>query len=571
MSRFLAGLFVAVIGLLPWLAGAAQTSNPPYSGYYWNPPQGGTGFFISIQGTSLLMAGFLYDASGRATWVTSTGPVLFGNFPSQPSSQYFGTLTSYTGGQTLFGTYKPSVQSGSLGTVYIDFDTGMLTWPGGTIQLELYNFGYGGPYAGPAPMPAPSGWWWNPAEGGRGFAIETWVGYIYLAGYMYDASGNPIWYLASGQMTNENLFQGTWQQYGNGQTLTGSYQPASVVNADVAQVTLQFTSSTTATLTLPNEQIPLQLFNFTATPSPYTGTVLTTGLTSTPAGIATGPDGNIWVTENPLVTGPYTSEPIIARVTPAGVLTEFTAGFPANATPSAVTGGPDGNVWYTDPHLNSIGRVTPSGAITEFNYGPSNVATARPVQITSGPDGNLWFTIGNSKIGRITPDGQITSFTASTNSETATTSIVTGPDGNLWYTEFSGNAIGRMSPDGNFTEFSTGITPGVYTENITVGSDGNLWFTEYYGTNIGRITPAGVITLFSATFSAGSLSETSIAEGPDGEIWYASAYGLERMSTEGFLTRVSLASNIAISKFTKGPDGNIWFTGSNSVGKISAP
>jgi hypothetical protein len=64
-------------------------------------------------------------------------------------------------------------------------------------------------------------------------------------------------------MGNPIVFQGEWTQFGNGQTLTGAYQPASVVNAMVGTTTLQFTSAYSATLTLPNaRQIPLLRFGF---------------------------------------------------------------------------------------------------------------------------------------------------------------------------------------------------------------------------------------------------------------------------------------------------------------------
>ncbi len=51
--------------------------------------------------------------------------------------------------------------------------------------------------------------------------------------------------------------------------------------------------------------------------------------------------------------------------------------------------------------FNRIGRITPSGIVTEFSAGIST--NAAPFGITAGPDGNLWFTeLGGSRIGRIT-------------------------------------------------------------------------------------------------------------------------------------------------------------------------
>ena len=87
---------------------------------------------------------------------------------------------------------------------------------------------------------------------------------MFLAGYMYDASGNPIWY-ASGPtaMTNATTYIGTWNQYGNGQTLTGTYRSATVVNSNVGQITIQFSDARNGLLTLPDgRQISLTRFIF---------------------------------------------------------------------------------------------------------------------------------------------------------------------------------------------------------------------------------------------------------------------------------------------------------------------
>ena len=87
---------------------------------------------------------------------------------------------------------------------------------------------------------------------------------MFLGGYMYDVFGNPIWYVSGPMaMTNTTTYQGNWNEYGNGQTLAGLYRPANVVNANVGAVTLQFSSATTATLTLPNgRQIVLVRYRF---------------------------------------------------------------------------------------------------------------------------------------------------------------------------------------------------------------------------------------------------------------------------------------------------------------------
>jgi hypothetical protein len=183
------------------------------------------------------------------------------------SSQYTGSLIAYSGGQTLTGGYQaPVLNATSPGNIVITFTDdshGMLTWPGGTIPIERFDFGPGGSEAAQASGAPQTGWWWNANESGRGFAVEVQGGTLFFAGYMYDAVGNPVWYVATGAMGGTDSFQGDFAQYANGQTLTGSYQAPVILNSDAGAITVQFTGTTSATLTLPNgNSIPLTKFDF---------------------------------------------------------------------------------------------------------------------------------------------------------------------------------------------------------------------------------------------------------------------------------------------------------------------
>jgi streptogramin lyase len=257
-GRFLLGLVLVVFSALP---AHAQTITPA-TGYWLNPNASGSGFVIEVQGSKMFMAGFLYAANGEATWVASVGPMTSPTVYSQP-------LITFSGGQTLTGAYVPPVEGanspGNISITFTDDSHASLTWPGGTFQIQRFDIVPGGSTTvQPATNPE-TGWWFNPEESGRGFAIEVQNNHMYFAGYMYDPVGNPTWYLAYGPMdaTNLSLFQGEWTTFANGQTLTGAYVPPIQNNAMAGTVTLQFTSAYTATLTLPdNRQIPLIRFGF---------------------------------------------------------------------------------------------------------------------------------------------------------------------------------------------------------------------------------------------------------------------------------------------------------------------
>ncbi|NJD87773.1 MAG: hypothetical protein FIB05_07150, partial [Betaproteobacteria bacterium] len=48
------------------------------------------------------------------------------------------------------------------------------------------------------PQPPQTGWWWNAAEDGRGYTIESTGSKIFFAAYLYDISGRSTWYIAAG-------------------------------------------------------------------------------------------------------------------------------------------------------------------------------------------------------------------------------------------------------------------------------------------------------------------------------------------------------------------------------------
>src|SRR5580698_5558610 len=144
-SRRLAAVFSTLAIALLAHAGAAQAQIAPAAGYWLNPLTPGEGFVIEVQGTQTFMAGFLYANSGEATWVASVRPMT-------SSSQYSGSLITYTDVQTLTRAYqapKFSPSRGTLSLIFTDASRGNLTWPGGNIAIEHFDFGSGGLETGP--------------------------------------------------------------------------------------------------------------------------------------------------------------------------------------------------------------------------------------------------------------------------------------------------------------------------------------------------------------------------------------------------------------------------------------
>ena len=211
-------------------------------------------------------------------------------------------------------------------------------------------------------------------------------------------------------------------------------------------------------------------------PAPYAG--LAGG---TPIGLAAGADGALWFGLG------FDFGDAVARITTTGTVTMYFLAAPVINNIQQIASGPDGNLWFTENATDEIGRITLSGTITEF---PLPHKSSGPVGITSGADGNLWFAEHDgNRIGRITPDGTIAEFSLPTFANWPD-QITRGPDGNVWFTEALSDKIGRITPDGSISEYWLFSFKPLELHGIAGGPDGRVWFTETFPDTIGRLSPA---------------------------------------------------------------------------------
>jgi virginiamycin B lyase len=119
---------------------------------------------------------------------------------------------------------------------------------------------------------------------------------------------------------------------------------------------------------------------------------------SGPGDITMGTDGALWFVElSGGIDGVRTDGNRVGRITYEGKVTEYP--LPAGAaSPINIAVGPDRNLWYT--RGATLGRVTPAGVITEFSSG----ADGRSVGLSAGSDrepptrlvNRLWFADGGA-------------------------------------------------------------------------------------------------------------------------------------------------------------------------------
>jgi streptogramin lyase len=267
-------------------------------------------------------------------------------------------------------------------------------------------------------------------------------------------------------------------------------------------------------------------------------------LSGSPQRLAEGPDGNIWVT----LAGSPTGEDI-AKVTPAGVVTEFDSADYNN--PIGITAGPDDKLWVTQ--AGGVASFDPSDPANPAKTPIAAVASAQT--ITVGPDGQLW-TASDDKLISIPP--------ANPAGANATTIPGMGARGisasaaRLWIADFGGQRIVRANPGdpANPTFFATGGGPQetaaspdfgqiafsnptavpqtigrinppadpLFTETpmrdpfgVTLGSDGKWWFAQFATNNLGRLTPDGRYTTLGGLPAASG--PRHLTTGPNNTLW----------------------------------------------------
>jgi virginiamycin B lyase len=146
-------------------------------------------------------------------------------------------------------------------------------------------------------------------------------------------------------------------------------------------------------------------------------------------------DGALWFQT---AYGPGYGPPAnqILEITPGGATALYSAPGPGSQSLAAA----DGVLWMDDTSNDTIDTMTTAGVITAQYPAPIDSGTA----LTAGPNGTVWFTEpAANAIGCITPGGHVTSYPLpSPNAGLA--DITTGPDCNIWFTERTTNQIGEL-------------------------------------------------------------------------------------------------------------------------------
>lgn len=256
-------------------------------------------------------------------------------------------------------------------------------------------------------------------------------------------------------------------------------------------------------------------------------------------GIAVGPDGSVYFTDNQ----------IVRKVSPNGIITTVAGtgqgGFSGDGGPAIqarfnfpgkLTVGPDGSLYIVDNNNNRVRKVSPDGIITTIvgtgltgfsgDDGPATLARITTLNsgagITIGSDDSLYISdYGNNRVRKISPDGIITTVVGngqigfSGDNGPATQAKLFGPggvaidpNGNLYVADFGNRRVRKVSPNGIITtvagqDFSPSAGTGdggnalmanVLPYDVEVSVDGTLYIAERAIGLIRKVTRDDIIT-----------------------------------------------------------------------------
>ena len=263
-------------------------------------------------------------------------------------------------------------------------------------------------------------------------------------------------------------------------------------------------------------------------------------VTEKPGQLTTGPDRNVWV-----VLGGAAKD--LAKITPAGVVTEYDAADIAGAV--GITTGGDGNLWVTMP--SSVAKIDPANPTAAVKFAIADLTDARG--ITADTSGNLWAASGDKLI-KI-PTAAPATYTKTTITGMGARGIARGTDGTLWIADFGGQRIVNATTAGVPTFYATGGGP----QEVAIGPGTQIAYSNPTASpqSIGRITPGGTAQATDVPMT----DPFGIVLGGDGAYWTSqfAAGTLTRMTTAGVTTKLSgLTAGSGPRYLTPGPGNTLW-------------
>jgi len=227
-------------------AGPASTgANTPgaLSGQWWNHNESGWGVDFTQRGNTIFAAWYTYDSSGNPKWYVTTCTNI--------ASSCSGDVLQVNASHGFFVQGVAAIASANVGTVTFVFngnDAGTMTYSVGGVSRSVAIERQILQASGTTPAVSYTDLWWGGAsQSGWGLAITHQFSTMFLAWYVYNDSGQPMWYVAT--ITNATASGGTGQLFRTtGPAFSTSFNPNAVLAIPTGTITVNFTDANNGTI-----------------------------------------------------------------------------------------------------------------------------------------------------------------------------------------------------------------------------------------------------------------------------------------------------------------------------------
>lgn len=221
----------------------------PLSGLWWNANESGSGVHFTQRRNIVFAAWYTYDVSGNPKWYVASSCTM----PAAGTTSGTCSATLYeVNGPAFFGVPFNSgavhvITAGSLSLNFANANAATMTYSVGT-QTRTVAITRQPISSGPLPGVDYTDLWWNQNESGWGMAIAQQGSVVFLAWYVYDLFGKPVWYVASNCTVNANGCSGTVYRT-TGPAFGSTFDPSRVQVFTAGTVSLSFSDANNGTLT----------------------------------------------------------------------------------------------------------------------------------------------------------------------------------------------------------------------------------------------------------------------------------------------------------------------------------
>jgi hypothetical protein len=233
-------------------AGTGSTTPGPLSGLWYNPNESGWGIGFTQRRDIVFAAWYTYDSSGNPKWYVASDCALPAG-DTGSSGTCTGTLFEVSG-PTFFGTaFNPSlVHSAIVGSLTVNFQNAnsatmsyIVNGQSRTVPIvrQVFRTGSNPPAVNFTDL------WFNPNEAGWGLLVTQQFDVMFLAWFVYDNNGKPVWYVVSDCAVVGNGCSGTVFST-IGPPFGPTFNPTQVVGFPQGTINLTFSDANNGVLTL---------------------------------------------------------------------------------------------------------------------------------------------------------------------------------------------------------------------------------------------------------------------------------------------------------------------------------